>query len=127
MPMSRRPRRPWLGSSTSPPLMTRSNLSVGPMAASARPPLIPNASAPAPAPASMWRREMRMMILPYGRDLIALGSSYSFRLERATAISQRVGDHLAHDIGKRGVGDLAHRDPPRVGRRLGGRSHARDV
>src|SRR5215207_3344671 len=30
MPMSRRPRRDWLGSSTSPPLMTRSNLSAAP-------------------------------------------------------------------------------------------------
>src|SRR5438552_7109528 len=35
MPMSRRPRSPWLGSSTSPPLITRSNLSSGPIAARA--------------------------------------------------------------------------------------------
>src|SRR3977135_1700395 len=35
MPMSRFPRSDWLGSSTSPPLMTRSNLSFGPMAAPA--------------------------------------------------------------------------------------------
>src|ERR1700742_2035651 len=33
MPMSRFPRSDWLGSSTSPPLMTRSNLSFGPIAA----------------------------------------------------------------------------------------------
>ena len=33
MPMSRMPRSRWLGSSTSPPLMTKSNLSVGPIAA----------------------------------------------------------------------------------------------
>src|SRR3981189_275271 len=33
MPMSRLPRSDWLGSSTSPPLMTRSNLSFGPIAA----------------------------------------------------------------------------------------------
>jgi len=33
MPMSRLPRSDWLGSSTSPPLMTRSNLSAGPIAA----------------------------------------------------------------------------------------------
>src|SRR5262245_42554002 len=33
MPMSRTPRSFWLGSSTSPPLMTRSNLSFGPIAA----------------------------------------------------------------------------------------------
>src|SRR3984893_3435487 len=35
MPMSRWPRRDWLGSSTSPPLITRSNLSAGPIAAPA--------------------------------------------------------------------------------------------
>src|SRR5437763_12851074 len=35
MPMSRLPRSDWLGSSTSPPLITRSNLSAGPIAASA--------------------------------------------------------------------------------------------
>ena len=33
MPMSRLPRSDWLGSSTSPPLITRSNLSFGPIAA----------------------------------------------------------------------------------------------
>src|SRR4051812_720307 len=33
MPMSRFPRSDWLGSSTSPPLITRSNLSFGPIAA----------------------------------------------------------------------------------------------
>src|SRR6201991_255523 len=38
MPMSRLPRSDWLGSSTSPPLMTRSNLSFGPIAALARRP-----------------------------------------------------------------------------------------
>src|ERR1700744_3124979 len=41
MPMSRLPRSDWLGSSTSPPLITRSNLSAGPIAAcadGARPP-----------------------------------------------------------------------------------------
>ena len=37
MPMSRFPRSDWLGSSTSPPLITRSNLSFGPIAALARP------------------------------------------------------------------------------------------
>src|SRR4051812_13005212 len=37
MPTSRRPLRLWLGSSTSPPLRTRSNLSFGPMAAAATP------------------------------------------------------------------------------------------
>src|SRR5947209_19185828 len=37
MPMSRFPRSDWLGSSTSPPLITRSNLSFGPIAAEAGP------------------------------------------------------------------------------------------
>src|SRR6185312_9717881 len=37
MPMSRFARSDWLGSSTSPPLITRSNLSFGPMAARAVP------------------------------------------------------------------------------------------
>jgi len=37
MPMSRLARSDWLGSSTSPPLMTRSNLSFGPMTARAGP------------------------------------------------------------------------------------------
>src|SRR5581483_1408124 len=37
MPMSRLALRPWLGSSTSPPLIRRSNLSSGPMAARAEP------------------------------------------------------------------------------------------
>ncbi len=36
MPISRLPLRFWLGSSTSPPLITRSNLSLGPMAAKRR-------------------------------------------------------------------------------------------
>src|SRR5437763_14578576 len=35
MPMSRLPRSDWLGSSTSPPLITRPQLSAGPLAASA--------------------------------------------------------------------------------------------
>src|SRR6201991_4875845 len=37
MPMSRFPRSDWLGSRTSPPLITRSNLSFGPIAAPAGP------------------------------------------------------------------------------------------
>src|SRR5215831_8399112 len=50
MPISRFPRSDWLGSSTSPPLITRSNLSSGPMAASADPPSVAAATASANAP-----------------------------------------------------------------------------
>src|SRR5579871_834933 len=48
MPTSRRPRSDWLGSSTSPPLITRSYLSFGPMAANAGRPAAESASAAAP-------------------------------------------------------------------------------
>ena len=58
MPMSRLPRSDWLGSSTSPPLMTRSNLSFGPIAALARPP-DSVAAAAEPESARKLRREMR--------------------------------------------------------------------
>src|SRR5260221_8112186 len=46
MPMSRFPRSDWLGSSTSPPLITRSNLSFGPIAAWARPDIAATAADP---------------------------------------------------------------------------------
>src|SRR5690242_18691725 len=99
MPMSRRPRRPWLGSSTSPPLMTRSNLSAGPMAASALPPLIPNASSPAPAPAPEARAriehiaalddEVELVGRPHGGERAA---AVNPQRERAGA---RAGQHVA--------------------------------
>src|SRR5262249_47373151 len=63
MPMSRRPRSDWLGSSTSPPLMTRSNLSSRPIAAIAEPPAAA-ASVTEAAPVMKWRREMRLGVLP---------------------------------------------------------------
>jgi hypothetical protein len=46
MPMSRLPLSDWLGSSTSPPLMTRSNLSFGPIAAWADRPIAAAVAAP---------------------------------------------------------------------------------
>ena len=55
MPMSRLPRSGWLGSSTSPPLITRSNLSVGPMAASVR--LETATAAAEPVKARKFRRD----------------------------------------------------------------------
>src|ERR1043166_1838385 len=59
MPMSRFALRFWLGSSTSPPLMTRSNLSFGPIAANAG----PLASAAAVLPRKS-RRDKRMTPSP---------------------------------------------------------------
>src|SRR6186997_2614731 len=49
MPMSRFPLSDWLGSSTSPPLITRSNLSFGPIAALA----LPDAAATAADPVTL--------------------------------------------------------------------------
>src|SRR5262249_15816905 len=54
MPMSRLPHSDWLGSSTSPPLTTRSNLSTGAMAARAEP---PRASANEPVGTGKSRRD----------------------------------------------------------------------
>src|SRR5712664_239498 len=62
MPMSRRPRSDWLGSSTSPPLIRRSNLSSGPMAANAGPAAA--VSAREAAPFSTWRRDASMCCPP---------------------------------------------------------------
>src|SRR5712671_4311872 len=62
MPMSRRPRSDWLGSSTSPPLITRSNLSSGPMTANADPPAVANAREAAPV--RTGRRDASMYCPP---------------------------------------------------------------
>src|SRR5262249_3820920 len=59
MPMSRFPRSDWLGSSTSPPLMTRSNLSFGPIAAPAGP--VSAATAADPLKARKLRRDNPVM------------------------------------------------------------------
>src|SRR3954466_5016604 len=61
MPMSRMPRSFWLGSSTSPPLITRSNLSPGPIAACTA-----RASAPEPASATAPARNFLL-------DLVCIG------------------------------------------------------
>jgi len=63
MPMSRPPRSDWLGSSTSPPLITRSNLSAGPIAASARP-AIAAATADPVRPRKFLRDKADMMGAP---------------------------------------------------------------
>src|SRR4051794_34166782 len=71
MPMSRFARSDWLGSSTSPPLIRRSNLSLGPMAAKARPdgPELAAASAREPAPSMKSRRDAADMSIPLFRRL----------------------------------------------------------
>src|SRR6476619_2956331 len=65
MPMSRLPRSDWLGSSTSPPLITRSNLSFGPIAALAD--VVKrgdSAAAAAPVNARKFRRDNAGMAFP---------------------------------------------------------------
>src|SRR5207249_10458769 len=63
MPMSRRARSFWPGSSSSPPLMTRSNLSSGPIAARTARLIVPTAKA-APIPATKRRRPSKLMKSP---------------------------------------------------------------
>src|SRR4051812_16332557 len=67
IPMSRLARSDWLGSSTSPPLIKRSNLSFGPMAARACPdrPDMAAAKASEPAPRIKSRREAAGMSIPF--------------------------------------------------------------
>src|SRR5437870_3953919 len=66
MPMSRLPRRFWLGSRSSPPFTTRSNLSSGPMAARAAVLKSPPANS-APMPATKRRRSLRLMVSSPGK------------------------------------------------------------
>src|SRR5262249_3788960 len=63
MPMSRLPRRLWLGSRTSPPLMTRPNLAFGHIAALAEP-FRAATRANEPAVARNWRRVLDMDFAP---------------------------------------------------------------
>src|SRR3954462_4819434 len=82
MPMSRFPRSDWLGSSTSPPLMTRSNLSFGPIAALAnRPDKV--AAAADPESARKLRRDNADMLTSPPEDYF-----YSDDDEANTAIAQ---------------------------------------
>src|SRR5438046_8159975 len=63
MPISRLARSFWPGSSSSPPLMTRSNLSSGPIAARTARLIVPTAKA-APIPATKRRRACKLMKSP---------------------------------------------------------------
>src|SRR6516165_6664882 len=64
MPISRCPRKPWLGSRTSPPLITRSNLSFGPMAAAAVNSAPVAVRANEPEVARNWRRVVDILLSP---------------------------------------------------------------
>src|SRR5437667_11069224 len=66
MPMSRLPRRFWLGSRSSPPFTTRSNLSSGPIAARAAVLKSPPANS-APMPATKRRRSLGLMVSAPGK------------------------------------------------------------
>ena len=87
MPMSRLPRSDWLGSSTSPPLITRSNLSVGPIAASAEPVNRPDRAAAAADPVRL--RKLRRE----NADMVALPRCYFLSMDDAPAagIAQAAG------------------------------------
>src|SRR5580704_17895302 len=85
MPTSRLPRSDWLGSSTSPPLINRSNLSFGPMAAMA---FLDSAAAAAdPVKERKWRRD-NPDILGAPSHMIFYGwmmrSPHAFRKQRRT-------------------------------------------
>src|ERR1700682_5846475 len=94
MPISRRPRSDWLGSSTSPPLMTRSNLSSGPMAARAGMPK-PAASAAAPAVPRKSRRDV---------DMLATHRALRVDVERIDRMARRHEQAVALDAAETQVG-----------------------
>src|SRR6185312_2690022 len=85
MPMSRLPRSDWLGSMISPPLMTRSNLSFGPMAACVGVGRPPSAAVAAEARVSVRQRRRDtafMAVLPGDRGEGALNGQGSQGRER---------------------------------------------
>src|SRR5262245_12859864 len=84
MPMSRLPRSDWLGSSTSPFLTMRSNLSPGAMAACAAPPVAASATEPTPA------RKSR-------REALSISPSPELRC-RTEAPASAAGDPLRVDV-----------------------------
>src|SRR5712691_7631979 len=110
MPTSRRARSFWPGSSTSPPLMTRSNLSVCARAPDApRPSKVP----PAAAPARNSRREMGRMVFSVCLFLLRLAFGRAGMVARA-AVSDHA-DRLDLDLDAR-AREIRHRDEraPRI-------------
>src|SRR5262245_23764778 len=93
--MSRLPRRLWLGSRTSPPLMTRSNLSFGPMAAPAGP--FPAAKrANEPAVARNWRRVLDIDFAPSTSAVFDRAPWGCARQLQTTAMAGGQRDHLGY-------------------------------
>ena len=109
MPMSRFPRNDWLGSSTSPPLITRSNLSVGPIAAAAcvvnRP---DNAAAAEPVSARKLRRD--------NADMLALPKKVFLSINDAPAgeVAQAADASASNAAGLRVANAPASLLPPAV-------------
>src|SRR6267143_5447909 len=108
-PMSRRARSFWLVSSTSPPLMTRSNLSDCASAPAPRPSRAP----PAAAPAMNSRRETGRMASSCGLFLLRLAFGRAGIVARAAVADH--ADRLDLDLDSR-PREIRHRDEraPRV-------------
>src|SRR6266853_69330 len=108
MPMSRRARSFWLVSSTSPPLMTRSNLSDCANAPAPRPSKVP----PAAAPARNSRREMGRMVFSV-LFLLRLAFGRAGMVARAVVADHADRLDLDLDAGSR---EIRHRDEraPRI-------------
>src|SRR6266852_8098916 len=110
MPTSRRARSFWPGSSTSPPLMTRSNLSV---CASAPAAPKPNKVLPAAAPARNSRREMGRIVFSVWLFLLRLAFGRAGIIVRAAVADHT--DRLDLDLDAR-PREVRHRDEraPRI-------------
>src|SRR5712692_6733320 len=104
MPTSRRARNLWLVSSTSPPLMTRSNLSV---CASAPAAPRPSKVLPAAAPARNSRREMGRIVFSVWLFLLRLAFGRAGIIVRAAVADHT--DRLDLDLDAR-PREVRHRD-----------------
>src|SRR6267143_714507 len=109
MPTSRRARSFWPGSSTSPPLMTRSNLSDCANAPAPRPSKV----APAAVPARNSRREMSRMVFSVCLFLLRLAFGRAGMVARAAVTDH--ADRLDLDLDAR-AREVGHRDEraPRI-------------
>src|SRR5712691_8008692 len=108
MPMSRRARSFWLVSSTSPPLMTRSNLSVCARAPDAP---RPSKAPPAAAPERNSRRETGRMVFSVWLFLLRLAFGRAGVVARAAVADHAHRLDLDLDARAREVGDGDERAP----------------
>src|SRR6266851_3590389 len=108
MPMSRRARSFWLVSSTSPPLMTRSNLSVCARAPDAP---RPSKAPPAAAPERNSRRETGRMVFSVWLFLLRLAFGRAGVVARAAVADHAHRLDLDLDARAREVGDGNERAP----------------